>query len=377
MRSPAASRRKFADDAPRVVPTDDGGEAWVWQDQLLPNVGFNAVAGRPSNEYGFEPTRFDEMRRGAWDVDARVADMDIDGVCASLCFPSFLPGFVGQRLTLWPDDDELALAAMRAYNDWHLEAWAGAHPGRFIPNQITYLRDPELAADGDPPQRGTRLQGGDVLRSTRQARPAVDPLGLLGSVVRRVRGDRDRAVPARRLLGHVADDLRRRAARDPGGAVRRVRHVLARSTGSTRRSRCASPTSRSACRKAASVGSRGSWTGSTTATGTNSATCRRGATSPSRRARCCAATSGSARSTTTPGCSYATASASTTSSSSPTTRTPTRRGRTRKRCSCANSKARASATTTPPHHLAERVGAVPSPGAGRAAALTVSVFADS
>ena len=51
--------------------------------------------GRPSSEYGFEPTRFDEMRRGAWDVDARVADMDIDGVWASLCFPSFLPGFVG------------------------------------------------------------------------------------------------------------------------------------------------------------------------------------------------------------------------------------------------------------------------------------------
>jgi predicted TIM-barrel fold metal-dependent hydrolase len=139
--------RKYADAEPRVVPTDDGGVAWLWQDQLLPNVGFNAVAGRPSAEFGFEPTRFDEMRRGAWDVDARVADMDIDGVYASACFPSFLPGFVGQRLTLWPRDEELALTAMRAYNDWHLDAWAGAHPDRFIPNQITYLRDPAVAAE--------------------------------------------------------------------------------------------------------------------------------------------------------------------------------------------------------------------------------------
>ncbi|HEY1740335.1 MAG TPA: amidohydrolase, partial [Acidimicrobiia bacterium] len=65
---------KFADAAPRVVTTDDGGEAWLWNGELLPNVGFNAVAGRPSPEYGFEPTRFDEMRRGAWDVDARVRD---------------------------------------------------------------------------------------------------------------------------------------------------------------------------------------------------------------------------------------------------------------------------------------------------------------
>jgi len=138
--------KRFASEEPRVVPTDDGGEAWVWQGQQLPNVGFNAVVGRPSTEYGFEPTRFDEMRRGAWDVNARVADMDLDGVYASLCFPSFLPGFVGQRLTMWPDSDELALIAMRAYNDWHLEAWCGAHPDRFVPNQIAYLRDPEIAA---------------------------------------------------------------------------------------------------------------------------------------------------------------------------------------------------------------------------------------
>src|SRR5215471_1941821 len=105
---------KYADAAPRVVATDDGGEAWLWNGELLPNVGFNAVAGRPSSEYGFEPTRFDEMRRGAWDVGARVADMDVNGIDRSLCFPSFLPGFVGQRLTTWPSDPDLGFAAMRA-----------------------------------------------------------------------------------------------------------------------------------------------------------------------------------------------------------------------------------------------------------------------
>ena len=34
-------------------------------------------AGR-STEYSFEPTRFDEMRRGAWDIRARIADMDVE-----------------------------------------------------------------------------------------------------------------------------------------------------------------------------------------------------------------------------------------------------------------------------------------------------------
>lgn len=138
---------RFADAAPRVVETDDGGESWLWNGELLPNVGFNAVAGRPSSEYGFEPTRFDEMRRGAWDVGARLDDMDLNGVWGSLCFPSFLPGFVGQRLTMWPDDEELAFTAMRAYNDWHLDAWCGAGPDRFVPNQITWLRDPTRAAE--------------------------------------------------------------------------------------------------------------------------------------------------------------------------------------------------------------------------------------
>jgi predicted TIM-barrel fold metal-dependent hydrolase len=138
---------RFAEDAPRVIDTDGGGQAWLWLDQVLPNIGFNAVAGRPPEELSFEPVRFEHMRRGSWDVDARLHDMDLNGVWASVCFPSFLPGFVGQRLTLWPDDDALAMAAMRAYNDWHLEAWCGADPSRFVPQQIAYLRDAQGAAD--------------------------------------------------------------------------------------------------------------------------------------------------------------------------------------------------------------------------------------
>ena len=80
---------KYADDAPRIATLDDGSETWLYAGHSLPNVGFNAVAGRPVSEYSFDPTRFEEMRRGAWDIDARIADMDLNGVYASLCFPSF------------------------------------------------------------------------------------------------------------------------------------------------------------------------------------------------------------------------------------------------------------------------------------------------
>jgi predicted TIM-barrel fold metal-dependent hydrolase len=138
---------RFADRAPRVVERDDGTEAWVFEGEELPNVGFNAVVGRPVAEYSFEPARFDEMRRGAWDISARIADMDLNGVYASVCFPSFLPGFAGQRLQQLTDDAGLALACVRAWNDWVVEEWAGASPSRMIPLQIPYLLDPAIGAD--------------------------------------------------------------------------------------------------------------------------------------------------------------------------------------------------------------------------------------
>lgn len=138
---------KFADRAPRIVEKEPGGaEVWVYDGVELPNVGFNAVVGRPVNEYGFEPARFDEMRRGAWDIHERVRDMDINGVYASLNFPSFLPGFAGQRLQMVTKDRDLAMASVRAWNDWHLEEWAGSYPDRIIPCQIPWLLDPEVGA---------------------------------------------------------------------------------------------------------------------------------------------------------------------------------------------------------------------------------------
>jgi len=142
-RLPAA----FAERAPRVIERADGSEAWVFEGQELPNVGFNAVVGRPVTEYSFEPTRFDQMRRGAWDIRARIADMDLNGVYASVCFPSFLPGFAGQRLQQLTDDPELALACVRAWNDWVIDDWAAYAPGRMIPLQIPYLLDPQLGAE--------------------------------------------------------------------------------------------------------------------------------------------------------------------------------------------------------------------------------------
>jgi predicted TIM-barrel fold metal-dependent hydrolase len=72
--------------------------------------------------------------------------MDLNGLYSSLNFPSFLPGFAGQRLQMTTPDRGLAEASVRAWNDWHIDTWAGTHPGRIIPCQIPWMLDPELGA---------------------------------------------------------------------------------------------------------------------------------------------------------------------------------------------------------------------------------------
>jgi predicted TIM-barrel fold metal-dependent hydrolase len=133
------------DRAPRIHHSKDGSDVWKFNGATIPNIGLNAVAGRPKEEYGIEPTAFDEIRPGCWDIHERVKDMNAGGVLGSMCFPSF-PGFSG-RLFAAADDKELALDVVRAYNDWHVDEWCGAYPGRFIPMSLPVLWDAELAAE--------------------------------------------------------------------------------------------------------------------------------------------------------------------------------------------------------------------------------------
>jgi predicted TIM-barrel fold metal-dependent hydrolase len=140
-RVPAA----LAARAPHVITLDGGRETWVYEDNFYPQVGLNAVAGRPKAEWSMEPARFDEMRTGCYDVEARIHDMDLDGVYATLCFPSLIAGFAG-TIFAKSKDPELGLACLRAWNDWHHEEWAGPHPDRIIPLQLAWLIEPEIAA---------------------------------------------------------------------------------------------------------------------------------------------------------------------------------------------------------------------------------------
>jgi predicted TIM-barrel fold metal-dependent hydrolase len=136
--------KKWHDVAPRVVSRDDGTDVWLYEGKEIPNIGLNAVAGRPPEEYGMEPTAFSELRPGCYDVHQRVRDMDANGVMGSMCFPSF-PQLCGQLFARSSDFDA-ALALVQAYNDWHIDEWCGAYPDRFIPLAIPPLWDPQAMA---------------------------------------------------------------------------------------------------------------------------------------------------------------------------------------------------------------------------------------
>ncbi|MGZ4734542.1 MAG: amidohydrolase family protein [Acidimicrobiia bacterium] len=131
--------------APKVVETVEGHEVWEFDGRIYFQVGLNAVVGRSKEDWRMEPTRFEEMRRGCYDVDARVRDMDINGVWASVNFPSQITGFCGSVFSRC-SDPELGLAVTQAWNDWFFDEWHSRHPGRIVPMGITFLGDAEQGA---------------------------------------------------------------------------------------------------------------------------------------------------------------------------------------------------------------------------------------
>jgi predicted TIM-barrel fold metal-dependent hydrolase len=134
---------KWLETGPRIV-RDGDSEFWAYEDRQIVTTGLNAVAGKSREEFSPEPITYEDMRLGCYEPAARVADMNQGNVLASMLFPSF-PRYCGQVFHEAKDKD-LALACVKAWNDFVLEEFAGAYPGRFIPMMIIPLWDPIAAA---------------------------------------------------------------------------------------------------------------------------------------------------------------------------------------------------------------------------------------
>ncbi len=157
--------RQFVDRAPRIErrgigpmvhvgggtyeiswdPEGPQADCWIFEDLVYVHKRHVAAAGFDRDDMTMSPITYDEMRPGCYEPKARIDDMELNHVEASLCFPTF-PRFCGQTFTEATTDRDLGLACVRAYNDWMVEEWCGDSAGRLIPLCLIPLWDAELAA---------------------------------------------------------------------------------------------------------------------------------------------------------------------------------------------------------------------------------------
>jgi predicted TIM-barrel fold metal-dependent hydrolase len=127
-------------------PSDEGElcDWWLYEDKRVPQTRLSAAVGFDRDEVKVTGITYEEMRRGCWDPKARLEDMDVNHVEASLAFPSF-PRFCGQTF-MEAKDHDLADLCVKAYNDWMVDEWCAGSGGRLIPLTIVQLWDADLAA---------------------------------------------------------------------------------------------------------------------------------------------------------------------------------------------------------------------------------------
>jgi predicted TIM-barrel fold metal-dependent hydrolase len=115
----------FRERAPRLV-REDGIDYFVCEGASVAkmSIGFTSAALTPASEISVN-ARWENIYPGAWDPDARLADLERDGVEAEILYTS-----LGLRMYSLRDA-EFQLACFRAFNDW-LAEFCRAHPRRLF-----------------------------------------------------------------------------------------------------------------------------------------------------------------------------------------------------------------------------------------------------
>jgi predicted TIM-barrel fold metal-dependent hydrolase len=161
--------RRYRDRAPRMVRDDKRGDIFVIEglDRPVP-MGLVAAAGRPAEELRTFGARFEDLHRGGWDPDARMADQERDGVAAEILYPT-----VGMLLCNHPDFD-YKKACFDAYNLW-LAEYVSGHPDRLIGIGQTAMRSVEEGIEDLRRMREMGLRGA-MLPGNPQVSDYDDPI---------------------------------------------------------------------------------------------------------------------------------------------------------------------------------------------------------
>jgi predicted TIM-barrel fold metal-dependent hydrolase len=128
---------KYKDTAPHMVHDDKAGDIFVIDGMKKPiPMGLVAAAGQDAKDLKMFGAKFEDLHRGGWDPEARMADQKRDGVDAEVIYPT-----VGMMLCNHPDYD-YKKACFDAYNLWIAE-YCGAHPDRLLGLGQTAMRSVE------------------------------------------------------------------------------------------------------------------------------------------------------------------------------------------------------------------------------------------
>jgi predicted TIM-barrel fold metal-dependent hydrolase len=157
--------RRWGDWNPRMVH-EEGLETWYLGGVC--RAGSKAVLDDVAAQYGMTAEQLEHLldsirRPGGYDPDARIADMDTEGMEATVVYPSRALFFGPQDPIPALRDAAFVADCQRAYNDWVAE-FCAAHPRRLFAAACVPLQDLELAV--------------------REAERAVSRLGLRAITVR-------------------------------------------------------------------------------------------------------------------------------------------------------------------------------------------------
>jgi uncharacterized protein len=144
---------RFRDRAPHLVRDDKAGDIFMIPGMKTPvPMGLVAAAGKPAEKITVFGVKWEELHRGGWDPEARIADQDRDGVSGEIVYPT-----VGMVLCNH-QDLEYKQACMDAYNLWIAE-YCSARPDRLFGIGQTAMRTPEDGIGDLERIRGLGLKG--------------------------------------------------------------------------------------------------------------------------------------------------------------------------------------------------------------------------
>lgn len=105
---------KWRARAPRIEHAAEG-DVWLFDNgkKKWP-IGLTATAGKSQFDYQPFGGRYETMRPGAFEMKARLGDMDADGIYVQVLYPSVTLTGAG----IYGDEPELQRVCVRAYNEW-------------------------------------------------------------------------------------------------------------------------------------------------------------------------------------------------------------------------------------------------------------------